>query len=200
MVGLVWRERSWWMRIRWRLAGALAAAAGVCLLLPGTSVLAGAGQQRAPQVPTPGNNSQLSAVGCDRGNHCWAVGEHGTSSGATYGEVLRWTGGRWVTASIPNSHRQSRLSAISCPALERCLAGGWTTPDGKAMRAGGLRWNGTRWSVASAPAGVGSLAALSCTAPSACWALDVQDGLAVRWNGHRWARPVRLSGTVAPSA
>jgi hypothetical protein len=200
------------MRTGWRLAGALAAAAGVCLLLPGlaaaapvaggagTSVLPGAWQQRALQVPTPGNNSQLSAVGCDRGNHCWAVGEHGTRSGSTFGEVFRWTGGQWAAASTPNSHRQSSLSAISCPAPHRCLAVGWTKPHGKAIRAGALRWNGTRWSVASAPAGVGSLAALSCTAPRACWALDVQDGLAVHWNGHRWGRPVRFPGTVDPTA
>lgn len=189
------------MRIGWRLAGTLAAAAGVCLLLPGTSALAGPWPQRAPQVPAPGNNSQLSAVGCDPANHCWAVGEHGTRSGAMYSEVLRWTGRRWATASIPHPHAQSGLSAISCPVRHRCLAVGWTRkPDSHSTRAGALRWNGTRWSVASAPAGVGSLAALSCTAPGNCWALDVQDGLAVRWNGHRWARPVRLPGTVDPSA
>ena len=188
------------MRTGRRLVIALAAAVGVCLLLPGTSALAGAWQQRAPQVPTPGNNSQLSAVGCDPASHCWAAGEHGTRSGATFSEVLRWTGGRWVTASIPDPHRQSSLSAISCPAPHRCLAVGWTKPRGKAIRAGALRWNGTRWSVTSAPAGVGSLAALSCTAPRACWALDAQDGLAVHWNGHRWGRLARFPGTVDPNA
>jgi hypothetical protein len=197
------------MRRGWRLAGTLAAAAGVCLLLPGlaaaapaarvtgASALAGTGQQRAPLVPAPGHSSQLSGAGCDSASRCWAVGERHTASQATYSEIFRWTGRGWETAAIPDPHTQSSLSAISCPARDHCLAVGWT---GKPNRAGALRWNGTKWSVASAPAGVGSLGALSCTAPRDCWALDVQDGLAVHWNGQRWAKPVRLPGTVDPNA
>jgi len=201
------------MRRGWRLAGTLAAAAGVCLLLPGlaaaapaagmtgTSVLAGTWQQQASRVPTPGYSSQLSGTACDSPRRCWAVGERDTASQAMFSEIFRWTGHGWATAAVPDPHTQSSLSAISCPARDHCLAVGWTSkPHSKAIRAGAMRWNGTKWSVASAPAGVGSLGALSCIAPRDCWALDVQDGLAVHWNGRRWAKPIRLPGTVNPNA
>ena len=215
------------MRRGWRLAGTLAAAAGVCLLLPGlaaaapaagragtsaltspapaagldgTSALAVTLQLRALRVPTPGHSSQLSGVACDSPSRCWAVGERDTASKAMFSEIFRWTSHGWATAAVPDPHTQSSLSAISCPAKDHCLAVGWTKPHSKAIRAGAMRWNGTKWSVASAPAGVGSLGALSCAAPRNCWALDVHDGLAVHWNGQRWGRPVRLPGTVDPNA
>ena len=165
------RVRSGWRRCGWRLAGTLAAAAGVCLLLPGlaaaapaagvagasllagarpvagvagASALAGSWQQRAPRVPTPGYSSQLSGAACDSASRCWAVGERGTASQAMYSEIFRWTSHGWATVAVPDPHTQSSLSAISCPAKDHCLAVGWTKPQGKGIRAGAMRWNGTK--------------------------------------------------------
>jgi hypothetical protein len=102
-----------------------------------------------------------------------------------------------VTASSAGS---SQLQGVSCVSATSCVAVGFSSattsgPD----RTLAERWNGTAWSIVASPnplgAGASRLAAVSCSAANACFAVGhqvVQASGAVKtliehWNGSAWS-------------
>jgi hypothetical protein len=160
-------------------------------------------------TPSPHVTAQrgavLSDVACASAAGCVAVGSYGplesvgtVASGRQTPLVERWDGARWVvqpTAALPFDYGSGELSGISCPSPSACTAVGYTTLVGKTTPLPGSKivafaeqWNGKRWSVQTIPAPALStslgVAAISCSAPSACTVVGA--GFADRWNGRRW--------------
>jgi hypothetical protein len=71
-------------------------------------------------------NNALSHVSCASTSNCWAVGEHGSSSGPQQTLVEQWNGMSWsiATSPNPNSSQQNILQSVACPAQSECWAVG----------------------------------------------------------------------------
>jgi hypothetical protein len=173
--------------------------------------------ERWTQAPVPnpggmhtGDVSMLQGIRCASARNCWAVGTDGPdlTSVVLRNQVLHWNGSKWSKVSVPNPEGtkigdENKLQALTCSSATDCLAAGdYTTdaPDSPALNEV-LHWNGTNWSQQKTPnpGGKGtndsnSLTAISCSAPSDCWAAGaLRNGQgaflseALHWNGNAWS-------------
>lgn len=162
-------------------------AAGAPFRLPSWSIQA---------TPNPGPFSQLEAVSCRSASACTAVGES-NSTGHALSLAERWNGKKWVIQPTPHpmgATTGSTLRGVACPSLSDCTAVG---SRGSAPTALAERWEGARWTIQSTPLVSGTtsmfLAAVSCTAATACTAVGGDRdtagaylALAEHWNGTSW--------------
>ena len=145
-------------------------------------------------------------VSCSSRSYCTAVGYGLNRKGAYVGQVLRWDGRRWLSASLPQPGGRrvggyGYLQAVTCLSASDCWADG-----GYLNRAGGyqneaLMWNGKRWTQAATPDPGGShggsdneLTALACSSSADCWAVGyyynhraAQLNEALHWDGTAWS-------------
>jgi hypothetical protein len=146
-------------------------------------------------TPNPSSVSILGGVECVSSSNCWTVGHAG---GQTLAE--HWNGTAWLVVGTPDTSptQQNELGNVTCVSASDC----WAVGDGGI---GGTQqtlaehWNGTAWSLATtadtSPAQDNSLAGVSCTTSSDCWAVGlaengtggVQQTLAEHWNGATWS-------------
>ncbi len=180
-----------------RLAASLVAtlAAAGMMSLP---LAAGAAARPAPAAAVV--TGELHGVSCSSAGACMAVGDHLSVSGGLGGTLTeRWNGADWSVVPSPSPrhfpHAGAELDGVSCVSASDCLAVGWHLFSNSSPRRLPLadRWNGTAWSQVNAPLPSGSfstsLAAVSCTSATNCWADGVSDSatLTEHWNGTRWS-------------
>jgi hypothetical protein len=141
--------------------------------------------------------SPLTGVSCAAAASCVAVGS-----------VARaWNGTTWAPLAIarPPGATNITLGGVSCTTASACMAVGSYADASGALRPLAESWDGSSWRVepAVSPPGAtsASLAAVSCTAASACMAVGGYGGtsgfgqtLAESWNGTSW----RLRATINP--
>jgi hypothetical protein len=124
-----------------------------------------------------GGAVDLRAVGCSPSGFCAAIDALGNSFAASGGAWVR-TSGDWGT-----------VKSISCVSSTFCMSAG---PNGLS------RSSGSSWTMPETLGLSHPLVSVSCPTESFCVAIDA-GGHAVRWNGSRWLRPVRL-GNARDSA
>jgi hypothetical protein len=174
------------------------------------------GTRWSPQAtPNPAGSlaSGLFAVSCTSAASCTAAGEYDDSAGYAQAMAESWNGRTWriqAARDHPGAVRGG-LSGISCTSAAACVAvGAYETTSGtsRAMAEG---WDGRAWRILTVPqpggATASELAAVSCTAPTACTATGQYQtsagaalALAERWTGTRWdIQPIRAPAGAAAS-
>ena len=154
------------------------------------------------QLPTPSSQApqaELAAVSCPSPTACTAVGDYYNADGAQVTLAEVWQGGSWTVEPTPAPAAGTGarvLLGVSCASPDACMAVGYTQHVG-----GGTHqplaeaWNGKTWKItpAASPGTTNTqLAAVSCTAPSACTAVGFGIHglgplpLAETWNGTTW--------------
>lgn len=122
-----------------------------------------------------------------------------------------FAGWRYVPVPSPFKHEPSYLQGLSCPSVRMCMAVGVSQRHGSdgPWRTLAERWDGHRWRKVPTPNPPGpvsgspsqpSLQAASCVSTRFCMAVgsypsgsfivgrgQPSDGLAERWDGHRWS-------------
>src|SRR5579862_3319521 len=135
--------------------------------------------------------------------------------GASVGSVRAGTSSGWSIVRTPNAVSRSlhygSLAAVACANSSACVAVGSGVNDRADGIAIAATWNGSSWTAHPTArvrgAVAAALAAISCTAPTACVAVgDELDGagdglpLIERWDGTAWsvqASPVGRGGSLA---
>jgi hypothetical protein len=160
------------------------------------------------QVPTGGASPTfLYAVSCASRAACVAVGSHNGNAigGLPLAEV--WNGTSWTlqAPAVPGGGFVA-LTGVSCTAATTCTAVGYYSQNHGPFATLALaeRWNGTAWAIQPTPdpGGSADLAAVSCTAGTACtavgWADQSQRALAETWDGSTWTAqaPARPPGAA----
>ena len=123
------------------------------------------GVRWAPQVipPTVG---YLSAVGCNNGGHCTAVGQAGQAAGGDAVIVTTADGGaHWTQVPAPAGILD--LTAVSCHPDGWCLAVGSSATGSVALVSA---TSGASWVQTGAlPPSLSGASAISCTGDQRCW-------------------------------
>ena len=149
-------------------------------------------------------------MSCSTPAACTATGSYGNGSGATVLLAEAWNGTGWSIQATPSpaGSTGSEFLAVSCTAAAACTAVGATTistPGGHRASGSSMtvslaeRWNGTSWRIQATPSPARStgtgLAAVSCTATTACTAAGSYDttshlarATAAAWGGTSWHR------------
>jgi hypothetical protein len=175
---------------------------------------------RQVHTPNPAGTSDndgngLDSVRCTSASNCWAVGLYGSigASERLHNLALHWNGKKWATVTTPNPGGTGKgavneLNGLSCTAASNCWADGVygsLAPGAFVSLTLALHWNGKKWAKVTTPnpdgtgnMAMNSLAAVSCTNATNCWAVgsygsaDASTGaalnLALRWNGKKWAK------------
>ena len=149
-----------------------------------------------PAPDTAGVQSPLYAVSCTSPTTCIAVGAATSGTGVNAPLAAAWNGTAWtiLPAIGPSGSSQIALNGVSCTAANACTAVGYyAQPPTFARHTLAEAWNGSSWKIQPTPNpdGYAGLAAVSCTAASACTAvgskaLTAPTVLAEAWNGSTW--------------
>jgi hypothetical protein len=129
-------------------------------------------------VPASSSDTGLSGVSCTSTTACAAVGYYSNSSDRYVTLVERWNGSKWTVQASPTGPGTvtNELLGVSCVSASACAAVGYSRSGSNPRLALAERWNGTRWVITATPAIAGStgaiLSAVSCTAATACTAVD----------------------------
>jgi hypothetical protein len=164
-------------------------------------------------TPTGAVGAMLEGVSCTSVSNCWAAGFTTDENGAALRSLTeQWNGSVWsIVSGVPTGQAYDQLNSISCISSADCWAvgtAGAVQQNPKFLpiypaAAGdqGLieHWDGINWSIvpsftSAAPDG-GYLSAVTCAAPSDCWAAgSTTDStgssattLMERWNGSTWS-------------
>ena len=142
------------------------------------------------QSPSLTGGGALQGVSCTSTTTCTAVGEHENSSGAQATLVEQWNGTAWSIQSTPAiaGASSAELNDVSCPSARACTAVGYYVDSSSAQQLLAEAWNGSAWTIQTNgfPASGGELTRISCSAQTACTALDGGSTLVERWNGTVW--------------
>ena len=142
-------------------------------------------------TPTPGGEGSLSDVSCPAATACMAVGSSSAgSSGAQSALALSWTGGAWTVepVAIPAGAESSALSGVSCTSSSACMAVGDYVDSSGTQAPLSEMWNGSTWTVETVSGPIpGTFSQVSCSAASACTAIEAGTGGVERWNGSAWS-------------
>ena len=144
--------------------------------------------------------SELHGVACASAHACVAVGAiYSNTSTRPLAEI--WGGRGWRLANPPMPPGGGVLESVSCVSPDVCVAVGYTLagmPNGLGQGTLVDVWNGSSWSAQTTPpvAGQVELRSVSCTSPSDCVAVGMQNPspldyliiqpLIERWNGTTW--------------
>ena len=161
------------------------------------------GSRWSEATPMPGAGSQpseLHGVACASAHACVAVGAiYSNTSTRPLAEI--WGGRGWRLANPPMPPGGGVLESVSCVSPDVCVAVGYTLagmPNGLGQGTLVDVWNGSSWSAQTTPpvAGQVELRSVSCTSPSDCVAVGMQNPspldyliiqpLIERWNGTAW--------------
>jgi hypothetical protein len=134
----------------------------------------------------PASVESLAAISCADEDSCWAVG-----SGTNAGDVIIATtdaGQSWSAQAVP---ADVQVSAIACTNDQDCWAVGRQTdlPNDGAILAttdGGEDWSDAPTELDTSDDTFGALAAITCVAPSTCFAVGQATALATT-DGTDWA-------------
>ena len=168
----------------------------------------------SPALP-PTTAARLTGISCTSATSCFGVGtQSNTSTNTSSALVERWNGKTWSIVATPNPsasiHDRPALSNVSCTSTTFCVAAGQLVSADTNNQFVGVRalleqWNGTAWSIVTSPTPRGSLSSslfgVSCTSPSACFAVGNQSlkirppgllsigpvTLTERWDGKTWS-------------
>ena len=151
-------------------------ASGFCAALTwgGPYVYANSTWTRTASIPG------VSHLSCTSSTFCVA-----TNDEVDHVDSWVYNGNSW-SASIPTGIASPYFSSLSCSSARSCLA--------VALGGDTARFDGTRWTVVGrlAVPGGSSVSSVSCVSVTFCMALDGFSGLAVVFDGTRWATPTRL--------
>jgi hypothetical protein len=154
--------------------------------------------------PTPNavRGGALTSVACPQASSCIAVGDGFDASGTVTTLAQGWAGTQWGTEPTVNplGVRGTQLLGVSCKSSRSCVAVGQAA-DPHGLPEGTLAqfWDGTSWRIVPTPNPAGAagsgLNGVSCTSPSACFAVGASvdssgnsvGTLTERWNGTRWS-------------
>ena len=143
------------------------------------------------QTPSLAVGGALQGVSCTSSKACTAVGEYVESSGAQATLAERWNGSGWSIQSTPTIAGVSSaiLNDVSCTSVSACTAVGYYVNSSDAQQLLAEAWNGSAWTIQTNgfPASGGELTRISCSAQTACTALEGGTTLVERWNGAAWA-------------
>ncbi len=173
-------------------------------------------------VPAPAGSpgSGLSGVSCSSPAACTAAGSYDTPGGSTALLAESWNGTSWHIQATPSpaGSTGSEFLAVSCSAAAACTAVGATTISTPGASGGtsmtmslAERWNGTAWRIQATPnpgrSAGGGLAAVSCSAATACTAAGSYDttshlarATAAAWGGRSWHRQATPSPAGASAS
>lgn len=156
--------------------------------------------------PNPANtfSSSLAGVACSDASHCIAVGSYSTLSTTTSTTatlVETSNGSTWSIVPSPNptGSTYAVLEGISCLSTSDCIAVGSSSDQSGPEVPLAESWNGLTWSMVDVPGawtGWNVLSGISCSGPSACFAVGSQapnggstptTTLIERWDGTTWS-------------
>lgn len=145
---------------------------------------------RVQPTPNPSGAilSSLASVSCPRARACAAVGSYTDGAGAQVTLAERWNGTRWRIQPTPDPSgaTSSSLASVSCARRRACIAvGAYSGTSSGTVTDLAERWNGTKWTLLTMPASNGGASSVSCSAQTACTAVDGTTS-AERWNGIGW--------------
>ncbi len=155
---------------------------------------------KASVLPKPpgGSFPTLLSVSCAAATTCVAIGTYSvTSEFPSAAFTAAWNGRSWKVSplAMPSGVTELTSAAASCPTAGSCMAVG-TDDKGSTAGSWAARLASGKWSLlplAKPPKGDALLAAVSCTASTACTATGeyrypgVGLSLAERWNGAAWS-------------
>ncbi len=146
--------------------------------------------------------SSFFGVSCPSATFCMAVGDSPATQPGTIGATLaeQWSGGVWSLESTQNVSGaiDNALTSVSCVGSNSCMAVGNATPSSNVQPLSEA-WNAGAWSITTAPlpagANGGSLAAVACSATTACATAGfaennvsgVRTAMFQSWDGTAWA-------------
>lgn len=135
----------------------------------------------------------LYDVECLSATNCWAVG-HSASGTATRTLIQRWDGTSWAIVPSPNVSALDYLRDVTCLSPSDCWTVGYTYSGlNGASEALVQHWDGALWEIVDSPnpdvTRGSSLANITCTSVSSCWAVGGAAGatLIQRWDGTSWS-------------
>jgi len=154
-----------------------------------------------PTPNPPGSRGNyLFGISCPAPRSCTAVGDFIARTGAQMTLTEHWNGSAWSIQPTPKlpGHQQGILFGVSCAAPDACTAVGLSSMPSGASRTLAEAWNGSAWSIQATPnvpgAQLNSLAAVSCSAASACFAVGNDSAstsstltLAEVWHESAWS-------------
>ena len=151
--------------------------------------------------PNPGGakSTELNDLDCTTSSWCRAVGSYVDSTGTAKTALLGWNGTSWSVIESPNAGGSltNVLNSVSCMSSTACIAVG-SSELGTRDRPFAIAWNGYTWEqrgfeIEAGPNLSVTLAAVSCTATTACNAVgDIAHNgesrnLAYRYDGGGWS-------------
>jgi hypothetical protein len=157
--------------------------------------------------PTPPlQGGLMQGIDCTNTTNCLAVGFSIDASAIEHLLAERWDGKSWqiLSTRTPTSADNSRFAGVACATLKDCMAAGYYVDASTgAFRSLVEHWDGTVWKIEPTPnpSDDSRLAAVSCPAVSACFAVGRSFSnaksvtLAERWDGNSWT----LQPTPNPS-
>ena len=125
-------------------------------------------------VPSPNTapdvDNILSAVSCQSGSDCWAVGSDNNYSQAL---IEHWDGATWSMVNAPQIGRI--LNSVTCVSSSDCWAAGpyyTTNPPAHTFL---VHWDGASWTQVTSPntnpTDSDYLSGITCVASTDCWAV-----------------------------
>ncbi len=152
--------------------------------------------------PAVGQEGHLLAVAADAPNDVWAVGQYEGVDSLQRTLVEHWGGRAWAYVNSPSpGTRDNVLQGVAADSPSDAWAVGDQVTAAGATQPLIEHWNGSAWSVAALP-GAGSLGGdltgVAAISPADVWAVgsyftsggpsapNVQQPLALHWNGSQW--------------
>ncbi len=144
--------------------------------------------QLTPVKPAGARSSLFDAISCSGPVNCVAVGRAVTGPvhrADSAGLAESWNGASW--AMLPSPTGLTTLTGVSCPTSTTCVAVG-AGPNGTSIASS--VWNGSSWTALTipspviGPAGIPTLAGVSCSSATNCIAVGTDTGpIAEQWTG-----------------
>jgi hypothetical protein len=173
-----------------------------------TVALLAAGAGAAPAVA-----DVLSGVSCSAAKACTGVGDYANSSGASVTLAERWNGSSWSVQPTPTPGGDGSLGDVSCASATACMAVGSSSSGSSGTQAApsctsssacmavgdyvdstGTQtplselWKRGAWAQEAVSGPIpGTFSQVSCSAASACTAIEAGTGWVERWNGSTWS-------------
>jgi hypothetical protein len=178
----------------------------------------------SPSASTTEGN-ELLGVTCMSASDCWAVGSYVIDASTRATLTEHWDGSTWTIIASPNATggQDNVLASVTCVSASDCWSVGYYSIDivDPTGTAGTIiqvaqtlieRWDGNAWAIVSSPnpSVDNSLAGITCTSTTACWAVgyssnsqvdsnQVDQSLILVWNGTVWL-PGTTPGVPASEA
>ncbi len=151
--------------------------------------------------PSPGEDSELTAVRAVSAADIWAVGRSRTRTGVLQTLILHWDGSAWTQKPSPSPGSSTNvLSGVAATSAASAWAvGSYSNSASGPVLTLILRWDGSNWTPVTGadPGRDNRLSAVSATSATSAWAVGTTsvnaDGtgnqaLIEHWDGSAWTR------------